>query len=323
MVPLDHPRVLVQLALASGAPLDEILAETGLTRSTLDQEGTRISYAEFETLERNALRLTRDPALGLRWGMAIFRAQSTLVGITVLGTATLGDAFALAQAYYAQVSPGWALSLRIEHGRGILTFQETVPRADLRTFATEAMLAGFYGLAGQALGRPLEIAEARFGYPRPAHHEAYRALLHDARCVWEQPVTEVVFDPAILREPVAARPTAAPPEAPHAQEAAEESAASRVRRVVLAHGSRRMTLAEVARELRTSARTLRRSLQQLGTSYQAISEQLLRTRAEEWVRSGTEKVEHIALELGFTDARSFRRAFKRWTGRNPNELRKG
>jgi AraC-like DNA-binding protein len=34
-------------------------------------------------------------------------------------------------------------------------------------------------------------------------------------------------------------------------------------------------------------------------------------------------VEQIAQDLGFTDARSFRRAFKRWTGHNPNDFRRG
>ena len=32
-------------------------------------------------------------------------------------------------------------------------------------------------------------------------------------------------------------------------------------------------------------------------------------------------VEQVALEVGFSDAHNFRRAFKRWTGSAPSELR--
>ena len=46
-------------------------------------------------------------------------------------------------------------------------------------------------------------------------------------------------------------------------------------------------------------------------------------RATELVRKTDIPLERISTQLGFSDVRSFRRAFKRWTGKNPSDLRAG
>lgn len=326
MVPLHHPRVLVELVVARGVSRDAVLEGTGITPAMLSRPEARISYRQFNTLERNAMRLSSDPGLGLGWGAAIHASQSGLVGIATLGAADAGAAFRIARLYYEQVAPGWSVDLRVEGKRGYFTLRDTIGRGDLLPFATEAMVAGFLRLAEQVLGHPVDLREFRFAYPEPVHHELYREYLPNTPLVWDQPVTEGVFDAAVLDEPIALGPSVGMPAAKGADTPGEqtpEGIAARVRKVLLVNGARRMGLEEVARELGMSGRTLRRALSQSGTSYQDIAESLLRARAEAWVRSGSDKIEYIAQELGFTDARSFRRAFKRWTGHNPNELRRG
>jgi AraC-like DNA-binding protein len=78
---------------------------------------------------------------------------------------------------------------------------------------------------------------------------------------------------------------------------------------------------QIARELQTSERSLRRGLQELGTSYQTLLDDTRRERAIEWARATSMPFEQIAAQLGFSDERSFRRAFKRWTEKTPRELR--
>ena len=59
----------------------------------------------------------------------------------------------------------------------------------------------------------------------------------------------------------------------------------------------------------------------LRPAYQALAEQSRRARALEWVSTTAMTFDQIAGQLGFSDVRSFRRAFKRWTGSTPNEYR--
>lgn len=329
MVPGHHPRLLVETAVAQGADRDALLENVGITAASLEHPDARISYEQFNTLERNAIRLTNDPALGLRWGRAVYLSQSGLVGVAAMSNANLGAAFQVTHQYSLQLTPGWEIDLRIEDGRGFLTFRETIERGDLRAFATEALLAAYHNLTLHALGRNPPVILARLNYPRPAHYRLYAEFMSDVPYIFDQPVTEVEFDPSVLSVPiVTADPVTATVigqmvAAEAARSAPVDGVVAQLRKILQAQGGCRMSLDEVARALQTSTRSLRRALGQMGTSYQDIAAEVLRARAEERVRSGHVKVEQIAQELGFTDARSFRRAFKRWTGQSPNDFRRG
>jgi AraC-like DNA-binding protein len=327
VVPVHHPRILVETAAALGADREALLENVGITLASLDQADARISYEQLGTLERNAIRLTNDPALGLRLGRANGLMNNGLVGVAAATSENLEAAFGLLKQYYLQTLPGWELDLKVDGQRAFLSLQETIPRGDLRAFATEAVLAGFYGIVKQVIGRDFSVTRARLSYPRPAHWRLYAEYLVECPLHFDEPVTEVEFDASILRVPIAtADPVTRSVLVRYVAEAARSvpmgGAAAQVRKILLANGGRRMGLTDVARALQTSARSLRRALSQMGTSYQAVAEDILRALAVERVRSGRVKVEHIARELGFTDARSFRRAFKRWTGRNPNDYRR-
>jgi AraC-like DNA-binding protein len=96
---------------------------------------------------------------------------------------------------------------------------------------------------------------------------------------------------------------------------------TQVKNVLGSFRERPPDLEKVASALQTSTRSLRRALHDVGTSYQELLDELRRTRAEEWVRTTDLTFEQMAERLGFSNVRSFRRAFKRWTGRTPGEFR--
>jgi AraC-like DNA-binding protein len=328
VLPVHHPRVLVETAVAQGAHRDELFAGTGLTPEILDEPDARISYAQLGVLEENALRLTKNPALGLEFGRNVHLSHLGLLGLAVMSSPNAGAALEVAIRYYRQLAPGWDLELRIEGERAFLTARETIARGALRGFATEALLGALYGLSNQVLARRLPIIAVRLNYPKPAHYEKYLGVIQGP-IHFDQPVTETEFEAAILSEPIASSDpaTAKLAEQYIATEAARGDPVgglvAQVRRVLAQHGHGRPDPDEVARALQTSTRSLRRGLQQMGTSFQALLDEARRARAEEWIRGSNMKLQQIAEQLGFSDVRSFRRAFKRWTGRSPNTLRNG
>jgi AraC-like DNA-binding protein len=181
-------------------------------------------------------------------------------------------------------------------------------------------------LKEELVGRTMPVREVRFPYPRPAHADRYGEFAADT-VVFDHDVVEVLFDPMAMDVPI---PGADPSmgiiaERYCASEAASvgraEGLLAEVRKILLRGLTPRPNIEDVAHELRTSSRTLRRALHNMGTSFRALLDEAAKARAEEMLRRNSDKLEHVASELGFSDVRTFRRAFKRWTGRSPAAFR--
>jgi AraC-like DNA-binding protein len=76
-------------------------------------------------------------------------------------------------------------------------------------------------------------------------------------------------------------------------------------------------LETLATRLHMSPRTLRRRLEEQGTSYKALLDDLRRELACHYLTRGADPFEQIATRLGFAEPSAFYRAFKRWTGTTP------
>jgi AraC-like DNA-binding protein len=87
---------------------------------------------------------------------------------------------------------------------------------------------------------------------------------------------------------------------------------------MLASGSVRIE--QVARELGYSRQTLYRRLKAEGVTFARLLDGLRRRLALRFLREGV-SVKEVAYRLGFSDPAAFSRAFKRWTGSSPSEMR--
>jgi len=76
----------------------------------------------------------------------------------------------------------------------------------------------------------------------------------------------------------------------------------------------------VARDLGCSRQTLYRRLKAEGVAYEQLLDGLRRRLALRFMREGL-SVKDAAYRLGFSDPAAFSRAFKRWTGSSPSDMR--
>lgn len=79
---------------------------------------------------------------------------------------------------------------------------------------------------------------------------------------------------------------------------------------------------QLARALHLSQRNLQRKLQQAGTSYQEILDQLRKELSCQYLQQSHLSINEISYRLGFSKVGSFTRAFQRWSGVPPSTYRK-
>ncbi len=78
---------------------------------------------------------------------------------------------------------------------------------------------------------------------------------------------------------------------------------------------------QLANALHLSPRNLQRKLQQAGTTYQALLDQLRQELAYQYLQQSHLSINEISYRLGFCTVGSFSRAFRRWRGRSPSAYR--
>ena len=84
--------------------------------------------------------------------------------------------------------------------------------------------------------------------------------------------------------------------------------------------SGRPELAEIARELGMSERTLQRRITDDGTTYRQLLEEARRELGRQMLGTSSE-IDEIAYLLGYQDTSSFYRAFREWEGVTPSQWR--
>ena len=80
-------------------------------------------------------------------------------------------------------------------------------------------------------------------------------------------------------------------------------------------------MADIARRLAMSQRTLHRRLADSGLSFKSLVDDTRRHVAASLVRGSSYSLTEVAFLAGFSEQSAFNRAFKRWTGHTPTAFR--
>lgn len=95
----------------------------------------------------------------------------------------------------------------------------------------------------------------------------------------------------------------------------------RLKTAILAGPRFNASEADIAGELGLSARTLRRRLYELNTSYAGTLARVRFAFARHCLADGRLTIAEVADRVGYTEASNFRVAFKRWANCSPQEFR--
>lgn len=323
--PAQYALILLNLGREHGIDSSRLLAGTSLPDAGLAGIGARVGDSDFHRLAANALRLIGDPALGLQLGQRLNLSAHAVLGQAFLTCASLAEVLQLFQRYYHVLASDLELAFHRDAGRLSITVVDA-PGELPASFGLEVMAAALRNtLDGLLAGEPLPL-RFEFPYPAPAHRAHYREALGEdlhfdcGRACWSLPL-------AALQRPL---PSSNPAlrqlyEAECARLLAdlEDSAdlAAQTRRLLRKLEGQYPRMPQIAAMLNVSTRTYRRRLAREGCSYQELLDAVRAEHATRHLREDRLPVASIAYLLGFSDPSNFRRAYRRWTGHTPAEVR--
>ncbi|MGE5651008.1 AraC family transcriptional regulator [Noviherbaspirillum sp. UKPF54] len=196
-----------------------------------------------------------------------------------------------------------------------------------RAFAYGTFLLIVYGLACWLVGRRIPLLSADFRCAEPSFSGEWRVLfLPQLR--FNQPRTEISFSAKYLdmatiqTERTMKQFLRNAPANFLVKYKNSESLTAQIRRHLREVQPAAWPDCEtLARQFHTSQSTFRRRLDKEGQSYRAILDDLRRDLAISLLSNSDKPIADIAAELGFTEASTFYRAFRKWTGARPSEYR--
>jgi AraC-like DNA-binding protein len=316
--------VAIALGLtAAGKDVEAVFAEAGIPLAALGDPEARFPREVMYGLWRAACRTTGDPAFGIHMAERASYGSFGLLEYIARSSATLGEALTRV-ARYARLLDDLGEIAFVEEGDAITIVPRLGDAWPIPSDVMEALLAitvrfarelcGDPGLLPRAVevrhAAPADVSEHTRIFGVPMRFGAARDGVTFARSHLARPVVNA--DPALSA--ILDR---------HAQELVRrlppaETFSQRVRGLLAAElRGGNPALEPIAARLGVSERTLRRRLQDEGTSLSALLDELRRALALRYVEEHAMTLDAVAFELGFADARAFRRAFKRWTGRAP------
>lgn len=321
--------VRAALGAARALGLDpRALAEAHGVAEALADVDARFSHAAWLGLWRDMERSTGNDSIGLDAAEALPWGHFDAIDYLVGTSEDFATALRRFERYFALVSTGVAHVLE-DHGDGVHLVRRYAPGCHTRMLApAEFAFANIVLRTRRALGATWCPRAVRFASPAPAS-DAPRRRLFGCPVTFDAEESVIVIDrPTLALRMQSPDPSLLAILERHADMllerlGAEAHPVGRTRSAIL-QGMRdgEVSIERTARRLGMSVRTLQRSLRDSGHTFNDLVDDSRRQLARRYLGDPSLSIQEVAHLLAFGDLRGFYRAFQRWEGTTPAELRK-
>ena len=323
---------VVQVLAERGATADAALAGTGLSIDEVRDPAVRTSVQQLLAVGRNAVRLCPQPDLGLAVGRRLHVTSYGLYGYALLCAETMRQGFDLSMRYHGLATPVMPVTFSESEEAGILHLSSHGELGLLGLSAAEyaffldMQFALHVTLVRDVMGPECVPIRASYALPAPVHAAEIERTLGCA-VAFGHARSEIHYArDGLDRAPHMANPITAAQMSESCERllrqiALQAGLARRVCEQITRTPGRFPGIEQVAATLCMTSRTLSRKLAAEGTSYSDLLAQVRHALALDYLRTTRLSMDDIAEALGFSDANSFRQAFRRWSGKSPTDYR--
>lgn len=324
-------RRLMELAEARGAGQRELEARSGITSADLGDQDNRIPISNYAALMRAAKDLCNEPALALHFGEAADLSEISVVGLVGASSASMIDGLAQLNRYSRLVvdaDTGGADRFQIVRDAGGTWLVDARINPNAFPELTESTFARMVSSARRR-GEASFAKAVHVTHSDPGYHSDYDRIFA-APVVFDSDRNALLVDESWLDRKIPQQPRyvfgVLSERADALLKKLEDSKTirSRVESILmpaLHTGEARIDM--VAGKMGVSRWTLSRRLKEEGATFEGVLDDLRRELALHYLSGKKVSVNEAAYLVGFSEAASFSRAFKRWTGVSPKQARKG
>ena len=325
-VPVQLVAAIAQELKQHGITAQQLLAGANISEQELLSPEKLLPYRTTQRILTRACQLSPVPQLGLLVGARQSPSSMGILGYGINCCATVEDAMNMAVKYHRVSSTLLLSEWRQEDDKLNWLVEAPVDLGEILPCLVEEEFSMLCRIIPMLTGQPVVLLEAHFQYPEPDYVSLYRDSF-DCPLFFSAQQTQLIMPIEFLKTPILqANPLSVAAGESMCSEflrsnPATDDLSMRVRQMLLEQKNEFWGEDLIAAGLNVSSRTLRTQLRRIGTSYQAILDSLREQIAKDDLIRSTLNVGDIAEYVGYSDARSFRRAFKKWTGMTPDDYR--
>jgi len=287
----------------------------------------RISISAVLKLLSRAVELTGDESIGLRAARSTAPGDYDVLEYAASSCATLRQAIDIIRRYSRLVDDSADYSLEFWNGKAALILNSILPFS--RVAADYRLAVIYLGINQWLEPDSAGIGEVWFRARQPDSDQEYSETFRKSKLRFQMPFDALVFDVGLLDAPFEnADPKLHELLCQHVEMLLSDlprcqSLTERVRMLIEEELPKGKTNAvHIASILDMSRRTLTLRLEQEGTTYKTLLDDLRRRLALRYLETTRMDMGEIAYLLGFSQTTAFHRAFRRWTDYTPHKYRR-
>ena len=310
-----------------GFDMQKILMSAGINPKLTAQPAARVSDSQMTRLIQIVWQTLDDEFMGFTQTACKYGAF-TLMAKSVRRCETLREALEIGTELYNRFTDEIHTELTVTEKTAQISASFTAPELDPNHFFQEFWLVIWHRFASWLINRKIPLFHANLTYPEPAHtielnylfpcllrfECSKNQLIFDNQYLNLQPVRSETELEKFLENSPAELMTIPGDDRSLKQKIAKLIAKQHTKELIFP------TLSQIANHLHVTQQTLHRRLTQEGTSFQKIKDNVRRDIAVTRLIKDRMPVNQVAELVGYSESRSFSRAFKHWTGLSPREF---
>lgn len=328
-IAVGYSRLVARQLHLNEKELDVLLRGSGLSVSELMDDATLLTNSQQLQIMHNAMEYSGNPAFGLQLGRALTPPTHGPLGFLANSSPSLGIAIQDFQIFIPARVSVFSSRAEVRDNQLECYFDVDIEHnPELYRCMSECFFMALIALIEFVLGN--EFTEGRIfcNYAKPEYFEEYEKAI---RCPIEFGAPSnmlIVPEKLLLTTNVSSDFQSYDFALKQCQrmlnelDDTERQTTHRVKKQLLSHPPGRLSEDMAAQQNFISKRTLARRLEAENSSFRQLRDELLMTLATDYLRDTAYSVESIAGLLNYHDCSSFRRAFKRWTGKTPQQYRR-